>query len=209
MHVHQLDFGDTMAFAGKYCKIEGDDHFHESGDDLEENKSGSSRSSSITNFFNKRNSLPFRDNADLSTPYLTQHTTTKAGASSNFWTWLRWGVVVGLQTTLIILISIKSNNDTRTRNDLQGLAAGGEFVETGGDINGIYKTREYHIVGIGLLHANHWIVSHTYTYLKPEEDKYVPNMTSNDNRMEIRKNWDMLMPRTKPIIRCRRYKKMC
>ncbi|KAF3055335.1 hypothetical protein CFAM422_013198 [Trichoderma lentiforme] len=166
-----------MAFAGKYCKIEGEDHFHESGDDLEENKPGSSRSSSITNFFNKKNSLPFRDNADLSTPYLTQHTTTKAGASPNFWTWLRWGVVVGLQTTLIILISIKSNNDTRTRDDLQNLAAGGEFVETGSDINGIYKT-----------------LSHTYTYLKPEEDKYVPNMTSNDNRMEIRKNWDMLMP---------------
>lgn len=43
---------------------------------------------------------------------------------------------------------------------------------------------------------NYSIVSHTYTFLKPEEDKYVPNMTSNDNRMEIRKNWDMLMPRT-------------
>ncbi len=38
-------------------------------------------------------------------------------------------------------------------------------------------------------------VSHTYTFLKPEEEKYMPNMTSNDNRMEIRRNWDMLMPR--------------
>ncbi|KAL7952253.1 hypothetical protein V8C34DRAFT_319207 [Trichoderma compactum] len=143
-----------MAFAGKYCTLEGDDHFHESGDDLEENKPGTSRSSSITNFFNKTNSLPFTDNADLPTPYLAQHATTKAGASSNFWT-----------------------NETRPRNDLQDLAAGGEFVETGSDINGLYKT-----------------LSHTYTFLKPEEDKYVPNMTSNDNRMEIRKNWDMLMP---------------
>jgi hypothetical protein len=43
------------------------------------------------------------------------------------------------------------------------------------------------------------LVSHTYTYLKPEEDKYVPNMTSNDNRMEIRRNWDLLMPRLSTI----------
>lgn len=48
--------------------------------------------------------------------------------------------------------------------------------------------------------ANLWfdtnmIVSHTYTYLKPDPDRFIPNMTSNDNRMEIRKNWDLLMPR--------------
>lgn len=40
------------------------------------------------------------------------------------------------------------------------------------------------------------VVSHSYTFLKPEEEKYIPNMTTNDNRMEVRKNWDLLMPRT-------------
>ena len=39
------------------------------------------------------------------------------------------------------------------------------------------------------------VVSHTYTYLKPEAEKYVPNMTSNANRDEVRRNWDLLMPR--------------
>jgi hypothetical protein len=37
--------------------------------------------------------------------------------------------------------------------------------------------------------------SHTYTYLDLQGEKFVPNMTSDENRMEIRKNWDMLMPR--------------
>lgn len=38
-------------------------------------------------------------------------------------------------------------------------------------------------------------VSHKYTLLTPEEEKFVPNMTSDVNRMEVRRNWDMLMPR--------------
>ena len=42
---------------------------------------------------------------------------------------------------------------------------------------------------------NFALVSHKYTLLTPDEEKFVPNMTSNDNRMEIRHNWDMLMPR--------------
>jgi hypothetical protein len=148
MHFHQPDSGEKMAFAGKYCKLEGDDHFNECGDDLEDNKPEAAKSSSIVSFFNKTNSLPFRDNADLSTTYLAQHPMRKGGASSNFWTWLRWGVVIGLQTILIILVSLKQSNNTKPRNDLQNLAAGGEFVETGGDINGIYKTCEYHIAGV-------------------------------------------------------------
>lgn len=40
--------------------------------------------------------------------------------------------------------------------------------------------------------------SHKYTLLTPEEEKFVPNMTSDVNRMEVRKNWDMLMPRRYP-----------
>jgi hypothetical protein len=36
---------------------------------------------------------------------------------------------------------------------------------------------------------------HKWTLLTPDGEKFVPNMTTDDNRMEIRHNWDMLMPR--------------
>ena len=39
------------------------------------------------------------------------------------------------------------------------------------------------------------VVSHKYTLLTPNETAFVPDMSTNDNRMEVRKNWDMLMPR--------------
>jgi hypothetical protein len=40
------------------------------------------------------------------------------------------------------------------------------------------------------------LVSHTYTYLKPDTETFIPNMTTNENRLEIRRNWDLLMPCT-------------
>jgi hypothetical protein len=43
--------------------------------------------------------------------------------------------------------------------------------------------------------ANSAAASHTYTLLTLEEEKYFPNMSSDVNRMAIRHNWDMLMPR--------------
>lgn len=45
-----------------------------------------------------------------------------------------------------------------------------------------------------LLTKQFLVVSHTYTFLKPDAEKFIPNMTSNENRMEIRRNWDLLMP---------------
>jgi hypothetical protein len=42
---------------------------------------------------------------------------------------------------------------------------------------------------------NTFLASHTYTLLTLEEEKYFPNMTSDVDRMAIRHNWDMLMPR--------------
>ncbi|KAF4616187.1 hypothetical protein G7Y89_g15219 [Cudoniella acicularis] len=50
-------------------------------------------------------------------------------------------------------------------------------TETGGDVNGLYVPS-----------------SHTYTLLTPDEEKFVPNMSSDANRMEVRRNWDLLMP---------------
>ncbi|KAL7931199.1 hypothetical protein V8C35DRAFT_310655 [Trichoderma chlorosporum] len=167
-----------MAFTGRYFKLKGNDHFNEVEDvDLEDNASDTTKTSLTAEIYDKTIFLPLADDENGSESSLAQRLAAKlANRSSNFWTWLRWGVVVGLQTILILLLCLKSGSTTSPRNNLPG-AAGGQFVETGGDINGLYKT-----------------LSHTYTYLKPEEDKFIPNMTSNDNRMEIRKNWDMLMP---------------
>ena len=39
------------------------------------------------------------------------------------------------------------------------------------------------------------VASHTYTQLTIEAETYFPNMTSDVDRMAIRKNWDKLMPR--------------
>ncbi|KAL7807198.1 hypothetical protein V8C44DRAFT_337943 [Trichoderma aethiopicum] len=167
-----------MAFAGKYFKLKRNDHFQESEDvDLEDNASDTTKASLTAEYFDKTELLSIRDDADASASSFINRLRERAKTSSNFWTWLRWGVIVCLQTILIVLLCLKQGGNTGSRNDLQGLAAGGQFVETGGDINGLYKT-----------------LSHTYTYLKPEVDKFIPNMTSNDNRMEIRRNWDMLMP---------------
>jgi hypothetical protein len=46
---------------------------------------------------------------------------------------------------------------------------------------------------------NKIIESHKYTLLTQEEEKFIPNMTGDVNRMEVRKNWDMLMPRKSPL----------
>jgi hypothetical protein len=43
--------------------------------------------------------------------------------------------------------------------------------------------------------TNSTAASHTYTLLTLEEEKYFPNMSSDTDRMAIRHNWDMLMPR--------------
>ncbi|KAH8657406.1 hypothetical protein BGZ60DRAFT_415833 [Tricladium varicosporioides] len=84
-------------------------------------------------------------------------------------TWIRWSIVVFLQGIILMLLLPRS-----------GILDGGwdiKDTETGGDVNGLYIPTK-----------------HKYTLLTPEEEKFVPNMTSDANRMEIRHNWDMLMP---------------
>ncbi|KAL7815172.1 hypothetical protein V8C26DRAFT_131422 [Trichoderma gracile] len=167
-----------MALAGKYFRLQRNDQSQESHDvDLEDNASDTTKTSSTADIFDKTAFLSLRDDTDASTPSFAHRFLERAKMTSNVWTWLRWGTVVGLQTIMILLLCLKQGGSRDPTKDLNGLAAGGQFVETGGDINGLYKT-----------------LSHTYTYLKPEEDKFIPNMTSNDNRMEIRRNWDLLMP---------------
>jgi hypothetical protein len=93
-------------------------------------------------------------------------------------------------------------------------------TETGGDVNGLYVPCECptnipscfaHDRSSGILRYQARvesqtlivaddIASHKYTLLAPEELKFVPNMSTDANRMEIRRNWDMLMPRTSSLI---------
>ncbi|UKZ61414.1 uncharacterized protein TrAtP1_002679 [Trichoderma atroviride] len=160
--------------------LRGSHDFQEGEDvDLEDNASDSTKYSSTIEDMDKTKLLPYRDETDQSTPssLAQQLRASRFRISSDLWTWLRWAAIVLLQTTLILLVVLKQDNNTQPKGDLQEISGSDRYVETGSDINGLYKT-----------------LSHSYTFLKPEEDKYFPNITSNDNRMEIRKNWDMLMP---------------
>ncbi|KAJ9495636.1 hypothetical protein H2202_008924 [Exophiala xenobiotica] len=51
-----------------------------------------------------------------------------------FLTWIRWGVAVGLQSIIIFLLLCQRKDTDAV------LGVKGEVVETGGDINGLYKT---------------------------------------------------------------------
>jgi len=75
--------------------------------------------------------------------------------------------VISLQTVILVLLLVREKT---------GDMGAGE-TETGGDINGLYVP-----------------LSHTYKELVFEPTLYVPNMTTDANRMEVRHNWDMLMP---------------
>ncbi|KAG9235084.1 hypothetical protein BJ875DRAFT_282507 [Amylocarpus encephaloides] len=97
--------------------------------------------------------------------------------TESLFTWLRWGVVIFMQFVIIILLLPTSGlmelEDLGLKRKWDGMA----MTETGGDVNGLYVPTK-----------------HKYTLLMPDEEKFVPNMTDDSNRMEIRKNWDMLMP---------------
>jgi hypothetical protein len=86
-------------------------------------------------------------------------------------TWLRWGFVATFQVAILLLLlqNGKVNEVEEWSKD---------DTETGGDINGLYVPTK-----------------HKYTLLMPQETVYVPDMSSNINRMDVRKNWDKLMPR--------------
>jgi hypothetical protein len=55
----------------------------------------------------------------------------------SFWTWLRWGIVVGLQIIIALLLWRPTGLVER---EFQSVLKG-KHVETGGDINGLYQTR--------------------------------------------------------------------
>jgi hypothetical protein len=109
-------------------------------------------------------------------------------------TWFRWTIVIVLQGFILILLLPTSGVLSK------GWSMGDwsqSKTETGGDINGLYIPSE--LCSIEIFYEellNFDLASHKYTLLTLEEEKYFPNMSSDANRMEIRHNWDMLMPRT-------------
>ena len=163
-------------------------------EDIEENASDISKDSATT--------LCEKSSRRRKHSYGASWSSTHSGLQRNspslpvFLTWLRWGVIVGLQSIIILLVLVRQH--TGKAGGETDAVLKGKVVETGGDINGLYKTckwRRFGVGGMGLDMLNITLVSHSYTFLKPEPEKFIPNMTTNDNRMEIRRNWDLLMPR--------------
>lgn len=138
----------NMAFSKNYSKLR-ESHDFQGGEDvdLEDNASDSTKYSSTIENMDKAELLPYRDDTDESTPssLARQMRASRLGMSSNFWTWLRWAVIVLLQATLILLIVLKQDdNNTRPKGDLRHISGSDRYVETGSDINGLYKTCMHH-----------------------------------------------------------------
>ena len=107
--------------------------------------------------------------------------------------WLRWAVVVLLQTAIVALLALRPAGQQPATEVEQPATE----VETGGDINGLYPTCECSSSPTPSLCRSEltFTVGHDYRRLKFEDDFYMPNMTSNEDRMEVRRRWDHLMPR--------------
>ncbi|TVY37322.1 hypothetical protein LOCC1_G007037, partial [Lachnellula occidentalis] len=91
-------------------------------------------------------------------------------------TWIRFTILVSLQLIIILLFS-SSSLFSHAHPHTAGEEWSTSDTETGGDVNGLYKPTR-----------------HAYTLLTPDAEKFIPNMSSNDDRMAVRRNWDMLMP---------------
>ncbi|CAD6504854.1 BgTH12-00356 [Blumeria graminis f. sp. triticale] len=118
--------------------------------------------------------------------------------------WVRWSVVVVMQCLTIVMLLPTSgalSQEGWAGKLINGLG-GGEansnrgsgrchapgndsrevwnlsMTEIGGDVNGLFVP----------------VALPKFISLVPEVERFVPNMTTNDTRMEIRANWDQLLP---------------
>lgn len=136
-----------MAFSKNYSKLRGSHDFPEGEDvDLEDNASDATKYSSTIENMDKEELLPYRDDTDESTSssLAQQLRANRFKASSDVWTWLRWAVIVSLQTILILLVFLRQDNNRQPKSDLQEINGSDQYVETGSDINGLYKTCMHH-----------------------------------------------------------------
>lgn len=130
-----------MAFSAIYPGFQHNEQPCKEGDDLEDNESDTTKFSSTIEVFDKTHLLSTRENLNPSTSAFVQRRAAKrAKELNNFWTWLRWGVTIGLQTIIILLLSVPKDKNTTTGDNILDLTVGDKRVETGGDINGLYKT---------------------------------------------------------------------
>ena len=134
-----------MAFARTYSKLQENAASHKGDDeDLEGNESDTTKFSSTVEIYDKMHFLPLRENLSPSTSPLAQRRAAKrSNKLNNFWTWLRFSVIVGLQIILILLLSVNQKENKNWDGTLEETAKAAQTVETGGDINGLYKTCKY------------------------------------------------------------------
>lgn len=99
--------------------------------------------------------------------------------------WLRWFTVIAIQIVIVILLLRKQGQDVWSPSK----------TEIGADINGLYRPSMFVNNIENTYDTNNDLGSHQQSPLHLEKLKYIPNLTNDDNRMEVRRNWDMLMPR--------------
>lgn len=81
------------------------------------------------------------------------------------------------------------------------------MVETGGDINGLYRPCKSHFEKFqrraGALSIQNWLIrfvaSHVYKISPSKPETYFPEVSSESDRIKVRKNWDSLLP-SKPAV---------
>ena len=133
-----------MVFAGKYSQLQENASHRVDDDDLEGNESDTTKFFSTIEIYDKMRFLPFRENLDPSMSPLAQRRATKrASGLNNFWTWLRFVIIVGLQTVLILLLLVKQSVNRNWDATPEDAPTAAKWIETGGDINGLYKTSKY------------------------------------------------------------------
>jgi hypothetical protein len=105
-------------------------------EDIEENASDTSKHSTSSTLYDHSIRRKHSYNSSWSS---SPSPCDKSGFSSRFLTWLRWGIIVILQSTILGLLLCQSlrRNIDETESVLKG-----KVVETGGDINGLFKTRK-------------------------------------------------------------------
>lgn len=99
--------------------------------DIEEHSTDVIKGSETELYHNRQDSYTSWCSSDTITP------SRNSWPSKNHLTWLRWAVLVGLQSVIIFLLCHRPGAESEVDPTLKG-----KVVETGDDINELYKTSE-------------------------------------------------------------------
>ena len=116
-------------------QVEDEDEF-----DLEDNDSCSTKVSSTASF-DKAANEPYGLPWPNATTKSSRKSKAQARRGEDLWTWIRWATIVSLQCIIIITILLRRREGKEGGEESESILKG-KVVETGGDINGLYKTRE-------------------------------------------------------------------